>query len=290
MSLLTKKIQDSTVNQATNRCLIFSDIHANIEALLAVLGQVYLGDSRASLHHLVPALKHSCDMYDFVLCLGDIVGYGPNPNEVIELLAKIPNFIAVIGNHDEMILKTSSNSGTEAFSDYSFHAAESLKWTFSIMDPVNLERLKQMVTVNGMWRRSLRVTGFFACHSGPGKFRGKYLVTPLYGRKPSTATAGKNPRFYDPWDALEEISEPNLFVGHTHFTAMYRENGRSVRNIGSVGLPRGDNRNAVYVVYNMSNCITELYKVGFDRELVMYKLHQTPLSFKTKRMISCYFK
>ena len=120
MSPLTKRIQGSTVNQATNRCLIVSDIHANIEALLAVLGHAYLGDSRVSLHHLVPALEHSCDTYDFVLCLGDIVGYGPNPNEVIELLAKIPNFIAVIGNHDEMMPKASSNSGTAAFSDYSF--------------------------------------------------------------------------------------------------------------------------------------------------------------------------
>ena len=66
------------------RILIISDVHANLPALDAVL-------------------EHAGE-YDRVWCLGDIVGYGPDPNECIDRIADLPGLMCVKGNHDAAIL------------------------------------------------------------------------------------------------------------------------------------------------------------------------------------------
>ncbi|MBK8834517.1 MAG: metallophosphoesterase, partial [Anaerolineae bacterium] len=65
------------------RCLILSDIHANLAAFEAVLADVAARDLK----------------YDIVWCLGDLVGYGPDPNEGIALLQTLPH-VCLSGNHD----------------------------------------------------------------------------------------------------------------------------------------------------------------------------------------------
>ena len=62
------------------RVLIISDIHANLIALEAVIAE--------------------SGNFEAVWCLGDLVGYGPNPNECIALVRSLPNLICIIGNHD----------------------------------------------------------------------------------------------------------------------------------------------------------------------------------------------
>jgi predicted phosphodiesterase len=62
------------------KVLVISDIHANLTALEAVLS--------------------AAGEYESVWCLGDLVGYGPDPNECIEIIAGLPNLTCIMGNHD----------------------------------------------------------------------------------------------------------------------------------------------------------------------------------------------
>jgi predicted phosphodiesterase len=101
------------------RILIISDIHANLAAFTAVLNRT--GEDR-----------------DLILCLGDLVGYGPDPNECVELAAEVSALI-LGGNHDL------AAGGVITDRDFSSHAKKSLKWTCSVLSAANkayLSRLK----------------------------------------------------------------------------------------------------------------------------------------------------
>src|ERR1700719_4423390 len=82
---------------------IISDVHSNIEALRAVLAEL-------------DSLGH-----DELVCLGDIVGYGPSPNECCDLLLE-RKCVSIAGNHDEAAAK---ESGIDYFSPL---AREALEW------------------------------------------------------------------------------------------------------------------------------------------------------------------
>jgi predicted phosphodiesterase len=78
------------------RIAVFSDIHSNLEALEAVLDH---------------AFRQRIDRY---VCLGDVVGYGANPNECIARLQSLPNCSLVLGNHDAAVLGIPNNMKQDA--------------------------------------------------------------------------------------------------------------------------------------------------------------------------------
>src|SRR2546427_10734760 len=92
-----------------------SDVHANLEALQAVLEK--LGDTS-------------------IYCLGDIVGYGASPNEVIALLRK-RGVTSILGNHDYAVV-------TGKTSDFNARAAISAKWTMKVSSAKSKEYLKSL--------------------------------------------------------------------------------------------------------------------------------------------------
>ncbi|MDR3343431.1 MAG: metallophosphatase family protein [Treponema sp.] len=99
------------------RLLVISDIHANLAAFNAVL-------------------KHSAREWDRILCLGDVVGYGPDPNECTELAAELCT-VMLGGNHD---LAAAGIMGIEAFSP---HARNAIIWTQSTLYARNSTFLSQ---------------------------------------------------------------------------------------------------------------------------------------------------
>ena len=101
------------------RCLIISDIHANFAAFEAVLQDA----------------KRRSVAYDIVWCLGDVVGYGPDPNECIDLLRTLPH-VCLAGNHDWAVL---GNLDLETFPE---NAAYVVEWTRSVLTPQNLQYLR----------------------------------------------------------------------------------------------------------------------------------------------------
>src|SRR4249920_2498987 len=92
------------------RYFVLSDIHSNIEALDAC------------------CKRAKSEGYDHVLCCGDIVGYGPEPNQVIDALREL-NVVSIRGNHDRVA------AGLDAAEDFNPYAQAATKWTRDQLTP-----------------------------------------------------------------------------------------------------------------------------------------------------------
>ena len=90
------------------KILVIADVHANLHALEAVL-------------------KDAKDAYDVAWCLGDLVGYGPYPNECIQIVRELPDFICISGNHDYAIV---TNMDLSTFNPIAYQA---LHWTQNVL-------------------------------------------------------------------------------------------------------------------------------------------------------------
>lgn len=247
---------------ANRQIMLFSDVHANLEALVAVLGDAFLENSEVTHKQLSKRLYWGASRaYQKVINLGDVVGYGDNPNEVIELLARIPNLISVSGNHDEAMIEMYRGKDPDTvLEDYNEHTKQSLLWTYKQLSRHSLRWLVDNLVKKKRFVREYHDKDFLACHSGPGRFFDKYIV--MHNRKKELVDETKNPRFYDPWDALEVIQESNLFVGHTHFVGIYRDpSEKIVRNIGSVGMPRDLKQGPTYITYDRKTDTSHLRDV-----------------------------
>src|SRR5215469_15888816 len=114
------------------RHLILSDIHANLTALEAVL-------------------EAAKDKWDKAVCLGDVVGYGPDPNEVIDRVRSL-NAVTIRGNHDK------AGSGLANAEDFNPVARAVALWTREHLRPENREWLENLPT------GPLQVNSFYMVH------------------------------------------------------------------------------------------------------------------------------
>ncbi len=226
------------------RYLIISDIHANRAALEAVLRDA------ASLN------------YDMIWCLGDLVGYGPDPNECV---ARIQDFehICTAGNHDWAAL------GHLTLDDFNTDARIAHLWTREELTPVSQEYLQQL---------PLRVEqgDFTLVHGSPREPLWEYILD-LGGAMIS----------------FSHFSTPFCLVGHTHLPlifvldqnagrpyAMVPEIGipillrghRMILNPGSVGQPRDGDPRASYAILDTSAMTWELHRVSYPIEITQERM------------------
>ncbi len=217
---------------------IIADIHANLEAL-----NVVLADTK----------EQKCTHY---ACVGDVVGYGANPRECLEIVRNM-GMPCVKGNHDEYC------SSEEQLDGFNPHAAEAVNWT----------RL-QLNKDERQWLRDLKyfrmVTSFSMVHATlDGPQRWGYV--------------------FDKLQAAASFPYQNTavcFFGHTHVPVTFvRDTGTGgqmvVRggtyskfkvdqgkkyfvNVGSVGQPRDNIPKAAYVVYDMDEGTIELRRLDYD--------------------------
>ncbi|HEX2222365.1 MAG TPA: metallophosphoesterase family protein [Candidatus Limnocylindria bacterium] len=215
------------------RVAVLSDIHSNLAALDAV---------RADMPEV-----------DEVWVLGDIVGYGPQPNEVIRALQEM-GARSVMGNHDGAAI------GTVDTRHFNPDAAEAIHWTADVIDPnarAYLAALPEM-------RREGDLT---AVHGSPRDPVWEYILTP--------GVAAAN---------LDAFETRLCLFGHTHVPIVFRADGaaridvvpatpddpiridavRSLVNPGSVGQPRDGNPAASYLLLDPQTGTAEFRRVGYD--------------------------
>jgi predicted phosphodiesterase len=220
------------------RRALISDIHGNLEAL-----EVVLDDIKAQ-------------GISEILCLGDIIGYGPNPRECIDRVME-SCLITLLGNHDQgaMFDPDGFNIGAERAI---FWTREQLE---SASDRVNNERRWEFL---GLLPRQHRIGPFLFVHGSPRNPLSEYIFPEdIYNHRKM--------------ERLFQLVERYCFQGHTHVPGVFTEGfqfyapeeidneytlgeGKLMVNVGSVGQPRdGDNR-ACYVVLDDGQPPTAEYR------------------------------
>jgi len=229
------------------RALILSDIHANLEALNAVL--VAAGE------------------WDELWNLGDMVGYGASPNQVLDIIRPLAT-LSVRGNHDRVC---SGLSSSLAFNPTARAAA---KWTLEELTPDNL-----------VWLRSVPQGPLFPDQSSSDEPR----VTLAHGSPLNEDQYILNMR--DAWAPLQQMTTAITFVGHTHIQGgfsqkehdwhelrpRYRQRNdtdtwtlaippgtRHLINPGAVGQPRDYDWRAAFAIYDSTACEIVYHRVPYD--------------------------
>ncbi|MFZ6026517.1 MAG: metallophosphoesterase family protein [Chloroflexota bacterium] len=229
------------------RILIISDIHANLTALETVLddaGQI-----------------------DAAWCLGDLVGYGPDPNECIQRIQQLPRLTCMLGNHDAAALRMID---TETFNH---EARLAIYWTQEALSPAGLRFLQSLP-------EKTVVEGVTLAHGSPRQAVWEYLL--------DTRTATAN---------FSHFETPYCFVGHTHLPVLYYLPDeattarlivpdtpveltlapRTIINPGSVGQPRDRDARASYAIYDSQHHTWEYHRVPYDIVAVQERMRQSGL-------------
>jgi predicted phosphodiesterase len=202
---------------------VISDIHSNIEALVMVLKEI--------------GRKH----VDDIMCLGDIVGYGANPDEVVELVRREVKYV-VRGNHDDALFSD------ETFSMINSYAKAAVTYNSGLLSDGNKEWLRSLP----LTQKIDKVLMVHACPSEPNAW--KYIFTQAEAEL-----------------ELSAFEERICLIGHTHVPAIFKGSTPSERrkireliNVGSVGQPRdGDNR-ASFGIIDTKNSTCTNFRIEYD--------------------------
>jgi predicted phosphodiesterase len=234
------------------RYLIVSDIHANLTALDA-------------------SLEAAKGRWEKAVCLGDVVGYGPDPNEVIDRIREI-DAVTIRGNHDK------AGSGLADAEDFNPVARAVALWTRNQLRPGNHEWLEKLPA------GPLRVNDFSIVH-GAVNDEDEYLFAPAQAV-----------------DSLAEARSPVTFFGHTHVQGGFKLHEDSVSvlhvkpsadnrpatleidpttvymvNPGSIGQPRDGDPRAAFAIADLSHKAVEFWRVPYDIEAVQKRMEENGL-------------
>jgi len=234
------------------RILVLSDLHANITALEAAL--------RAASGH-----------WDVAMCLGDVVGYGPDPSQVTSKIREVSTH-TIRGNHDKAV------TGLMATEDFNPVAKAAVDWTKSQLSSEELQ-----------WLASLP--------QGPLKADGVVLV---HG-----ALQDEDEYVFTPSQALEGLLDSSAditFYGHTHHQGgfSYRDSHlevlqihpkptearaalrieparRYLLNPGSIGQPRDADPRAAFAIADLERSLVEFWRVPYDIAAVQERMRSARL-------------
>jgi len=202
------------------RILVVSDIHGNIEALRTVAAAE-------------PSVDH-------VLCLGDIVDYGPAPDETVSWVREHA-LATVRGNHDNAVA-----SGEDCRSAPAFHrlAVETRLRTGPLLSRSSLAYLRGLPRTLSVHVDGKRLE---LLHAAP--------ADPLFQYLPATRV--------EEWRAAAAAMDGDLIlVGHTHLPVVLDLDGKQLVNPGSVGLPRDGDPRASYAV--IEDGVPALKRIAYD--------------------------
>ncbi|MFP4139328.1 MAG: metallophosphoesterase family protein [Planctomycetota bacterium] len=236
---------------------IISDIHSNIEALTAVLNDI---DQRG---------------VERIICLGDVVGYGPDPRQCLDLIIQRTER-TLMGNHDYAVLYEPNkfNVGAESAAYWTRAQLEAeqdtekrnARWAF-------LGGLDVKYVLND---ESLGVGEMVFVHGSPRRPVNEYVFPDDIYNAPSKVQTG--------FDRFTKL----CFIGHTHVPGVFLDtpdfyspdelegvyevgDHKALINVGSVGQPRDRDRRASYAIVEPGQ--VRFVRVGYDVEAVAEKVH-----------------
>ncbi|MDY7110372.1 MAG: metallophosphoesterase family protein [Planctomycetota bacterium] len=238
------------------RTAIISDIHANLEALQTVLGHI------------------EDQSVDRIICLGDVLGYGPDPVACVDLVADRCEW-ALMGNHDFGVLYEPTN--------FNLAAEQAAYWTRQCFEAESdTDKASARWEFLGRLRVRVGFFGFLCVHGTPRRPINEYLF---------------------PEDALNspvkmqqifERVESRCLVGHTHVPGVFtdepdfyppddldgvykfNDNEKAIINPGSVGQPRDLDPRASYAIYDDEQGHIEFFRLPYDVETVVEKIKAVP--------------
>ena len=218
------------------RYLILSDIHANLEALEGVLAVGVVADA--------------------TLVLGDMVGYGADPNAVIERVRELPNATFIRGNHDKV------GAGIESVRSFNHLARHAIEWTAAVLTPEHRRWLADLPKGPLVVDHTVEI-----CHGSPFD-EDVYIFDDLDAQR-----------------ALVTSRRPLCLFGHTHLPAAFRVDGefeavplkrdvwfelplepdvKYLVNCGAVGQPRDGDWRAAFGVFDTTTNVLTLRRVPYD--------------------------
>ena len=229
------------------RALVLSDIHANATALEAIL-----------------TAETNIDQ---IWCLGDVVGYGPDPNRCVDLLRSLPNLTCILGNHDAAV------TGIIPLATFNPEARASINWTKSTLSAVNVAWL------NALPESSVQEDATLA-HGSPRNPVWEYLLDPLVAAL-----------------SFDFFTTRLCFVGHTHLPVVFSQNsigrpahrdvpvpgepyrpvGRAILNPGSAGQPRDRDPRACYGVYDSEANLWHARRIAYNIREVQERMRALSL-------------
>ena len=229
------------------RILIISDIHANLTALEAVIADA--------------------GKVDITWCLGDLVGYGPDPNECIERVRELPNLTCLLGNHDAAVL---SQIDIDTFNP---DARVAIHWTRSALSARSFAFLRDLPETAVIDHVTL-------AQGSPRQPVWEYIL--------DTRTATINFEYFD---------TPYCLVGHTHLPVLYYLPDesrvarlivpdatmqltlapRTIVNPGSVGQPRDRDPRSAYAIFEPEQNLWEYHRVPYNVAEVQARMEAAKL-------------
>jgi predicted phosphodiesterase len=210
------------------KLVVISDVHANLEAFEAVLAEAQGLD---------------------ILCLGDLVDYGANPNEVVDLV-RHRGISTVMGNHDWATVSGDT-------SQFNARAAMSSIWTRAQLTGQNLEYIRTLVPE---LRTPFEMTEAYFTHGSPDDRLWEYVDprthSDLFGHY------------------FVKLGVRIIGLGHTHVPYAWKEEGKVVFNPGSVGQPRDGDPKASFAVLSVEEreVSVEIRRVEYDVQKAASKI------------------
>jgi predicted phosphodiesterase len=234
------------------RYLILSDMHANWDAFETVL-------RRARRKH-----------FDAVLVLGDLVGYGAAPNQVVEAVRRLgPRLYTVRGNHDKVV------AGIDSGANFNQTALAAAQWTTTRLAPANLRYVRDLP------RGPIQIEkGLAICHGSPLD-EDTYVFSDV-----------------DAWEIFSSFPMPVTFFGHTHIPSLFslegrllgvralrgrtgtlqlHPEGRYLVNPGSIGQPRDRDSRAAYMTYDSERRLVRWHRIEYPIDEAQRRIRKAGL-------------
>lgn len=234
------------------RYLILSDMHANWDAF-----EVVLRRARRK-------------RFDAVLVLGDLVGYGAAPNQVVEAVRRLgPRLYTVRGNHDKVA------AGIDNGANFNQTALTAAQWTMGRLTPANLRYVRDLPQGPLQIEEDMAI-----CHGSPLD-EDQYVFSDV-----------------DAYEIFSRYAMPLVFFGHTHIPSLFslegrrlgvtalrgesgtihlHPEGRYLINPGSIGQPRDRDPRAAYMTYDSSRRVVRWYRMPYPIAEAQHRIRRAGL-------------